>query len=56
MSQRVICTCVYRRYVVDYNQFTARSAAARGAARAGLLWVVEQLPGHVMAADLYVTT
>ncbi|CAG9789569.1 unnamed protein product [Diatraea saccharalis] len=34
-------------YIVDYNKFEPRVAV-----RAGLLWVLEQLPGYTEAADL----
>ncbi|XP_023944608.1 putative phospholipase B-like 2 isoform X2 [Bicyclus anynana] len=39
-------------YVVDYNKFKAKNAKSSGAVLPGLLWVVEQLPGYVEAADL----
>ncbi|KOB58248.1 putative phospholipase B-like 2, partial [Operophtera brumata] len=39
-------------YIVDYNMFKARTAHSEGAVSAGLLWVIEQLPGYTKAADL----
>ncbi|CAH2215868.1 jg20783, partial [Pararge aegeria aegeria] len=39
-------------YVVDYNKFEAKSDKSAGVILPGLLWVVEQLPGNIEAADL----
>ncbi|XP_013190959.1 putative phospholipase B-like 2 [Amyelois transitella] len=39
-------------YIVDYKRFKSSAGGARGSAGRGLLWLLEQLPGHTRAADL----
>ncbi|CAB3248632.1 unnamed protein product [Arctia plantaginis] len=39
-------------YIVDYKKFRPRTSRQKGAIKPGLLWVVEQLPGYMEAADL----
>ncbi|XP_047994742.1 putative phospholipase B-like 2 [Leguminivora glycinivorella] len=42
-------------YIVDYNKFKPAEFGWPGRVSAGLLWVVEQLPGNIEAADLTAT-
>ncbi|XP_047512871.1 putative phospholipase B-like 2 [Pieris napi] len=39
-------------YIVDYKKFKRKTQKSEGQVEAGLLWVVEQLPGFTEAADL----
>ncbi|XP_053613573.1 putative phospholipase B-like 2 isoform X2 [Plodia interpunctella] len=39
-------------FIVDYNRFQRSAAGKPGRVRSGLLWLLEQLPGHTHAADL----
>ncbi|CAK1547522.1 unnamed protein product [Leptosia nina] len=39
-------------YIVDYKKFKRKTKTSEGKVEAGLLWVLEQLPGFTEAADL----